>query len=134
MGNGILNFLVAVLLAACVSRQYYTYSGSPVYTGTGGASKNVNGIDLWVTGSPPRKFMIIGYIEDSRPNRGIPLLTMQADMVKQAKQAGVPLVLFREFKRCLPSGEADRVLVTGRSPFNQRLRFTKQLTTLTKLT
>jgi hypothetical protein len=88
MKNGVLSFLVALLLAACVSTQYYTYSGSPVYTGTGGASKNVNGIDLWVTGSPPRRFMIIGYIEDSRPNRGIPLLTMQGDMVARAKQAG----------------------------------------------
>jgi len=81
-------FLIALFLAACVSTEYYTYSGSPVYSGTGGAAKNINGVDLWVIGTPPRKFMIIGYIMDSRPNRGIPLITMQADMASQARKAG----------------------------------------------
>lgn len=84
----VLAFIIGLFLSACVSTEYYTYSGSPVYTGTGGACKNINGVDLWVVGNPPRKFMIIGYIEDSRPNRGIPLLTMQSDLVAQAKRAG----------------------------------------------
>jgi len=62
--------LGAILALSGCSITYYTYSGSPVYTGQGGASKNVNGVDFWVMGTPPRKFRIIGYIEDSR-KRGI---------------------------------------------------------------
>lgn len=88
MKVAIFGFLIALCLSACVSTEYYTYSGSPVYVGTGGASKNIDGIDLWVVGSPPRKYTVIGYIIDSRPNRGIPLLTMQADMASRAKKAG----------------------------------------------
>ena len=59
----------ALALSACAT-DYYIYSGSPVYSGQGGASKNVNGVDFWVLGTLPRKFRIIGYIEDSR-KRGI---------------------------------------------------------------
>ncbi len=58
--------LGATLALSACSTTYYTYSGSPVYTGQGGASKNVNGIDFWVIGTPPRKYCIIGYIQDSR--------------------------------------------------------------------
>lgn len=32
--------------------------------------------------------MVIGYITDSRPNRGIPWLTRYTDMASQAKKAG----------------------------------------------
>jgi len=37
------------------------------YEGKGDASKNVNGVDIWLVGTPLRKFKIIGYITDSRP-------------------------------------------------------------------
>ena len=72
-----------ILLAAVVSltgcaTDYYTYSGSPVIQGHGGASKRVDGIDLWVIGTPPRKFQVIGYIEDSRPGGPIPVATTMA--------------------------------------------------------
>jgi hypothetical protein len=35
--------------------------------GQGGAAKTINGVDIWQIGTPPRKFQIIGFIEDSRP-------------------------------------------------------------------
>ncbi len=65
-GAALLGIALSVLGVGC-SSTYYTYSGSGVLIGKGGASKSVDGIDLWVVGTPPRKFMIIGYIEDSRP-------------------------------------------------------------------
>src|SRR5258708_22408276 len=48
-------------------------TGSGIYEGKGGASKNVNGVDIWLVGTPPRKFRIIGYITDSRPGGVIPM-------------------------------------------------------------
>jgi hypothetical protein len=55
-------------LSACATN-YYTYSGSPVLVGHGGASRKVGGVDLWVMGTPPWKYRVVGYIEDSRPGR-----------------------------------------------------------------
>lgn len=74
-------------LSACAT-DYYSYSGSPVYVGQGGASKNVNGIDFWVLGTPPRKFRIIGYIEDSRKRGLIEMATRDSNVAAKAKAAG----------------------------------------------
>src|SRR5258708_30668568 len=66
-------FLGLTFLGGGCSTNYYTYSGSGIYEGRGGASKNINGIDIWLVGTPPRKFRIIGYITDSRPGGVIPM-------------------------------------------------------------
>ena len=76
----------ALALSAC-STTYYSYSGSRVYTGKGGASKNVNGIDFWVIGTPPRKFRVIGYIEDSRKRGIIEAATRDPNVADKAKAA-----------------------------------------------
>jgi hypothetical protein len=67
---------------------YYTYSGSGIYEGKGGASKNVNGVDIWLVGTPLRKFRIIGYIMDSRPGGPIPMARRDADLAAAAKRNG----------------------------------------------
>src|ERR1700741_1634067 len=79
-------------LSAC-STTYYTYSGSPVYTGKGGASKNVSGVDFWVLGTPPRKFRIIGYIEGSRKRGIIETATRDPNIAAKAKAAGGDAVI-----------------------------------------
>lgn len=56
----LLALVVLTMLCGCISTNYYTYSGSGVYEGKGGASKNVNGVDLWLVGTPLRKFRIVG--------------------------------------------------------------------------
>jgi hypothetical protein len=55
------------------STNYYTYSGSGIYEGKGEASKNIKRIDIWLVGTPPREFRIIGHITNSRPGRVIPM-------------------------------------------------------------
>ena len=39
--------------------------------GEGGTRKTVDGIDFWSNGSPPRKFILIGYIYDRRHKTGL---------------------------------------------------------------
>jgi hypothetical protein len=85
--------LGATLALSACSTTYYTYSGSPVYTGQGGASKNVNGIDFWVIGTPPRKFRIIGYVEDSRKRGLIENATRDPNVAAKAKAAGGDAVI-----------------------------------------
>jgi hypothetical protein len=79
--------IFAILCGGC-STNYYTYSGSGIYEGRGGASKNVNGVDIWLVGTPPRKFRIIGYIMDSRPGGPIPMARRDADLAAAAKRNG----------------------------------------------
>ena len=57
---------LAIGLSACSSTQYATYSGSPVLVGQGGASRQVKGLDIWMFGTPPRPYQILGYIKDYR--------------------------------------------------------------------
>jgi hypothetical protein len=78
---------VALIVSACATN-YYSYQGSGVMVGTGGASKNVNGIDLWITGSPPRRFQIIGYITDSRPGGPIPMAMRDSAVASEARAKG----------------------------------------------
>jgi len=85
--------LGATLALSACSTTYYTYSGSPVYTGQGGASKNVNGIDFWVIGTPPRKYCIIGYIQDSRKAGIIEMATRDSNIAAKAKAAGGDAVI-----------------------------------------
>ena len=89
-------FLVLTFLGGGCSTNYYTYSGSGIYEGRGGASKNVNGVDIWLVGTPPRKFRIIGYITDSRPGGAIPMARRDADLAAAAKRNGDGLLLKAE--------------------------------------
>ena len=86
--------LLCVSCAGCVTN-YYTYSGSGTYEGRGGASKNVNGIDVWLVGTPPRKFKIIGYITDSRPGAPIPMAMRDSDLAAEAKKNGGDGILLK---------------------------------------
>jgi hypothetical protein len=69
-----------------IRRLFNEHSGSGIYEGSGGASKNINGIDIWLVGTPPRKFRIIGYITDSRPGGLIPMARRDADLAAEAKK------------------------------------------------
>ena len=92
---------LTVVFAACAT-DYYTYSGSQVYQGQGGASKNINGVDLWIVGTPPRKYYIIGYITDSRPGGPIPMARRNSDMAEKAKKHGGDAII--------PSSDVQNVL------------------------
>jgi hypothetical protein len=99
-------FTVAILFDGC-STDYYTYTGTDVYQGHGGAAKNVNGIDIWLTGTPLRKFKIIGYITDSQPSKLIPMATRDSDLAATAKKNGGDGILMQG-EEFAPSGNAIR--------------------------
>jgi len=50
------------------STDYSEYRGASVMRGTGGTVKQVSGIDVWTTGTPNRKFMILGLVNQSYTN------------------------------------------------------------------
>jgi hypothetical protein len=101
MNNAICLAALTVLFSACAT-DYYTYSGSQIYQGQGGASKRINGVDLWIVGTPLRKYYIIGYITDSRPGGPIPMARRNSDMAEKAKQHGGDAII--------PSSDVQNVL------------------------
>jgi hypothetical protein len=83
---------ITFILSACAT-DYYTYQGAPIMTGKGGAAKNVDGVDLWIMGSPPRRFQIIGYITDSRPGGPIPIAMRDSAVASEARAKGGDAVI-----------------------------------------
>lgn len=80
--------LMSITLLSGCATSYYSYSGSPVLIGRGGASKSINGIDLWVIGSPARKYQVIGYIEDTRLGGPIPMAMRNPQIAGLVRQRG----------------------------------------------
>ena len=85
---------LTLLICGCVTN-YYTYQGGAPMIGQGGAAKNINGIDIWLICAPPRKFQIIGYVEDSRPGGPIPMAERDSTLASVAKQHGGDGVLIQ---------------------------------------
>lgn len=84
----IISLLIGIAFLTGCSTSYYSYSGSPVLIGRGGASKNINGIDLWIVGSPPRKYQVVGYIEDTRLGGPIPMAMRNPQIAGLVRQKG----------------------------------------------
>jgi hypothetical protein len=77
-----------MLALAGFATEYYSYSGSPVIQGRGGASKRVGGVDLWIMGTPPCKFRVIGYLTDSRPAGPIPMAVRDGQLAANVRSQG----------------------------------------------
>lgn len=46
---------------------FAVYEGPPqIQVGSGGTKITKNGIDYWTTGTPPRRYQIIGFVQDKR--------------------------------------------------------------------
>ena len=45
-------------------------------------------MEIWDNGEPPRKFKVLGIIDDERPGGLIPMSQLRSDMVKKAREAG----------------------------------------------
>lgn len=81
------------LLAGCasVTTEYEAFEGvrSATVEGKGGAKILVDGMEIWIDGEPPRKFKIIGFIDETREASW--MYTYKApdrnDIVKKAREA-----------------------------------------------
>jgi hypothetical protein len=97
----LLCLIPALLLAAC-STAYYDYSGSPVSLGKGGASRKVAGVDLWVRGTQPWKFYVIGYITDRRIGQGIAMMVRDGQLAAQVRARGGHALLMETDIQSIP--------------------------------
>jgi hypothetical protein len=81
--------VIAVAVSACASTQFKSFEGrSNIVEGQGGTKVVVDGMDVWDNGDPPRRFQLLGIIEDERPGGILPMSQLRSDMVKKAREVG----------------------------------------------
>ena len=88
--------VMAALLAVSVSAYALDfkrfYGRDAVIEGRGGEMEPIEGIDYWTNGDPPRRYEIIGYIEDRRQATGLigmaRLKSLPKQVARLAKASG----------------------------------------------
>jgi hypothetical protein len=115
--NWIFMFALCLLVGGCASTNYSAFEGGRVVEGTGGTKKTVDGIDIWNNGTPPRKFKVIGIIDDVRRQSLIGMAGYEGALVKKAKEAGGDGIIFldshSELVGYYNSGESGTAHTTG---------------------
>lgn len=85
--------IIAVMCISC-STQFQAWEGrNAIKEGQGGVRKIVDGMDIWTFGEPPRRFQVLGIIQDERPGGVLPMAQMNSDIVKKARQNGGDAVI-----------------------------------------
>lgn len=111
--------LVFLLLAGCsmATTKYRVFEAKQTdFEGAGGTKDVVNGVDVWVTGAPPRKFRILGVISDLRPNGVIPQNNKLPELTKATKdQGGDAMILYTSEERFAGTVAVGNVSTFGTS-------------------
>jgi hypothetical protein len=86
---------LTVALSGCTNTDFQSWEGrNSVVEGRGGTKKVVDGMDIWTFGDPPRRFQVLGIIQDERPGGMIPMAQLKHDIVQKARQNGGDAVIF----------------------------------------
>jgi hypothetical protein len=90
--------VLALGSVAAVADDFVAYEGkNAIQEGNGGEKKTVDGIDFWSNGAPPRKFKVLGFINDTRLKTGllgkIRMSGLESSIAKEAKNAGGDAVI-----------------------------------------
>lgn len=95
MKTTLITALTTVLLlagCACATTEYKVFEGvgTGIIEGKGGSMIVVNGMEVWDTGEPPRKFKILGFVDDNRSTgwSGEDTQSIREDVVEKARRAG----------------------------------------------
>lgn len=94
---------VAVLTAVmtpqiALATEFLPFEGkNAVQEGEGGTKKVIEGVDFWANGEPPRKYQLLGFVEDTRHKSGligkISMSSLETDVAATAKKAGGDAVI-----------------------------------------
>ena len=106
--------LMGLPLTAAAAPEFLRYEGrDAVHEGRGGERKTVDGVDFWLRGDPPRRYEVIGSLNDRRHKTGlygaIRMSGLDTELAKAAKAAGGDAVILDE--------ERDEVTGVGSSAF-----------------
>lgn len=94
MSKAIAVIVAALALTGCASTDYQAWEGrNSVVEGRGGTKKVVDGMDVWTNGDPPRRFQLLGIIDDERPGGIVPMAELKHDIVNKAREHGGDAVI-----------------------------------------
>jgi len=80
-------------MTACVTTEYKIFQGEDnVFVGKGGAMIMVDGMEIWDYGEPPRKYKVLGFIEDERSGP-FTMSKRNLDVVRKAREVGGDAVI-----------------------------------------
>lgn len=75
--------------SAASPKSFATYEGpDAVRTGTGGSKLTKHGIDYWISGSPPRRYRLLGRLTDARYTAYHSDVAGSPSIAKRVKQLG----------------------------------------------
>ena len=79
---------VFLVLTGCAFVGFSPYESNNVFVGEGGTKEMVEGMELWTQGEPPRKYKLLGVIEDERADGPTARASYHHDIVKKARNVG----------------------------------------------
>jgi hypothetical protein len=80
--------LAFLVLTGCALVNFTPYESDTVFVGKGGTKEIVEGMELWTQGEPPRKYKLLGVIEDERTDGPSARDSFHKDIVKWARNSG----------------------------------------------
>lgn len=91
------SFLLAglfLVIVGCATTEFKPFEAKVnAFEGSGGTKTIVAEMEVWDNGEPPRKFSVLGIIEDERPGGPIPMASLKSDVVQKAKAVGGDAVI-----------------------------------------
>jgi len=77
---------LTIILGGCSTEFQTFHDKGKIYSGDGGSCKNIDGIDLWYNGTPPKPYRIIGVINDSRGAGLISSISFESAIISKVKK------------------------------------------------
>ena len=105
-------FLLASLLSGCATTEFKPFEAKVnEFEGRGGTIEVVDGIEIWDNGDPPRKFKILGIVDDQRPGGILPMAQLKSDIAAKAREvsgdAAIQITNNSQFMGTYSSGSAS---------------------------
>jgi len=95
--NTLLQMIAGILLltlVGCATTEFKPFEAKVnAFEGRGGTKTVAAGMEIWDNGEPPRKYMVLGFIDDERSGGFIPMASLKSDIVQKAKEVGGDAVI-----------------------------------------
>src|SRR5262245_31581413 len=77
-------------LMGCATTTYKPFEtrGDAVFDGKGGVRSTQDGMDIWDFGDPPRRYKVLGIIDDERPGDAGAMSRLYGDVARKARDVG----------------------------------------------
>src|SRR5438128_1033923 len=103
----LLSIATLVFQSGCVSStSFRPWSGPNEFVGSGGTVRHVGGIDIWADGEPPRKYRLLGLLDQALFGDAAAMALMgnaysESRLANEAKRQGGDAIIFLDSRTAL---------------------------------